>query len=383
MADLQVFEMKIKDVKVAVVTTGPWPTPVPKDFGWTLVKVITDEDIEGYGETFATPDVMESFKTIKQRLIDEDPTNLNRIQHLAAGKFRSGIEIACWDILGKKLDVPLYKLFGGEFRRKIRMYADSGGPYGWGLGSSDPEDFAERARQVLKRGFDAMKIDLDAPEHQKIGFNRSLSNAEIDLMMEQVRAVRDVIGGDMPLAIDCHGKYSVNDAIKLGKRLEEFDIWWLEDPIPGRNFDALLEVKRTVRVPISAGEQLTSRYEFRSLIEKQAASIIGPDSRSTGGLLEFKAVMDMADLYYIPCGPHNMTSPIGTVATAHVCAATKNFMALEHHFQDFPWWENLIKEPKPLIDHGYISLPEKPGIGIEINEEEVLKHIKFGEDFFS
>jgi len=236
---------------------------------------------------------------------------------------------------------------------------------------------------VINRGFDAMKIDLDALQHQEIGFNRSLSNAEINLMVERVQAVRDMIGEDIPLAIDCHGKYSVNDAIKLAKRLEDFNIWWLEDPIPGCNFDALLEVKRSTRIPISSGEHLTSRYEFRPLIEKQAVSIIGHDSRMTGGLLEFKAIMDMADLYYIPCGPHNMTSPIGTVATAHVCAATKNFIALEHHFQDFSWWENLIKEPRPLIDHGYLTLSEKPRIGVEINEEEALKHIKFGEDFFS
>jgi len=375
--------MKIKDIKIVIVNTGPWPTPIPKDYEWTLVRVITDEDVDGYGETFATPDVTESLKIIRQRLIGEDPTNLNRIQFLASGRLRSGIEIACWDILGKKLGVPLYKLFGGEFRRRIRMYADSGGPYGWGLGSSDPEDFAKRAKQVIKRGFDAMKIDLDAPQHQEIGFNRSLSTAEIDLMVDQVQAVRDVIGEEMPLAVDCHGKYSVNDAITLANRLEDFNLWWLEDPIPGCNFDALLEVKKATRTPISAGEHLTSRYEFRSLIEKQAANIIGPDSRTTGGLLEFKAVMEMADLYYIPCGPHNMTSPIGTVATAHVCAAAKNFLALEHHFQDFPWWEDLVKKPKPLIDHGYITLPENPGIGIEINEEEVLKHTRAGEDFFS
>ena len=258
----------------------------------------------------------------------------------------------------------------------------SGGPYGWGLGSSDPEDFAKRAKQVISRGFDAMKIDLDAPQHQEIGFNRSLSNAEISFMVDQVKAVRDVIGEYMPLAIDCHGKFGVNDVIKLAHRLEDFDIWWLEDTILSLNFDALLEVKRATRIPISTVEHLTSRYEFRSLIEKQAASIIRPDSRSTGGLLEFKAVMEMAYVYYISCVPHNMTSLIGTVATAHVCAATENFIALEHHFQDFPWWESLIKKPKPLIDCGYIVLSENPGVGIEINEE-VLKHMKFGEDFFS
>ena len=142
-------------------------------------------------------------------------------------------------------------------------------PYGWGLGSSDPEDFAKRARQVLDRGFDAMKIDLDTPKHQDIGFNHSLSDDEIDLMMDQVKAVRDVIGEEMPLAIDCHGKYSVNDAIRLANRLEDFNIWWLEDPIPDSNIDALLEVKKATRTPISAGENLRTRYEFRSLIEKQ------------------------------------------------------------------------------------------------------------------
>jgi len=377
------IRMKIKDVKMALVNTGPWPTPIPKDYGWTLVRMIADEGIEGYGEAPASPEAESSMKSLRQRLIGVDPTNLNRIQTIARGRWRSGVEIACWDILGKSLDAPLYKLFGGKYRDKIRMYADSGGPNGWGLGSPDPEAFARRAKQVVGKGFDAIKFDLDTPEHQRLGFNRSLSNAEIDLMVNQVKAVREVIGREMPLALDCHGKYSVNDAIILANRVERFNLWWLEDPVPGGNFDALLALKNATRTPISAGETLTSRYDFRTLIEKQATDIIGPDSRSTGGLLEFKAVSDIADLYYIPCAPHNMTSPIGTLATAQVCATMRNFVALEHHFQDLSWWEDMVKGPKPLIDQGYITLPDKPGIGVEINKQEVLKHIKVGEDFFS
>ena len=375
--------MKIEDVKIAFVTTGPWATPIPEEYGWMLVRVITDEDIEGYGETFADPEAEGSIEGMKQRLIGEDPTNINKIQTLAMGRWRSGVEIACWDILGKSLGAPLYKLFGGKYRDKIRIYADSGGPLGWGLGSLEPEDFAKRAKQVLGRGFDAIKFDVDTTAHQQFGFNRCLSNAEINLMMEQVKAVRDVIGGEMPLALDCHWKYSVNDAIILANRLEQFNLWWLEDPVPSGNFDALLAVKNATRTPISVGEVLTSRYEFRTLVEKQATSIIGPDSRTTGGLLEFKAISDMADLYCMPCAPHNMTSPIGAVATVHACAAMRNFVALEHHFQDVPWWENLVKSPKPIINHGYITVPEKPGTGVEINEQEVMKHIKLGENFFS
>ena len=386
--------LKIKDIKTAVVNTGDLPympkgTPVGRDYNWVIVRVITDEGIDGYGETYYDPEAEAQIQGNKPRLIGEDPTNLNKInaltgtQALWQSRWRSGVEIACWDILGKSLDAPLYKLFGGKYRDKIRIYADSGGHLGWGVGSPDPKEFQRRAKQVLAKGFTAIKFDIDPPEHWSWAYNRSVSEEELKRFVKQVQAVRDTIGDEMPLAIDCHWKYSVDDVIKIGRRFEQFNLWWLEDPVPHGNIDALLTVKNSIKTPVSVGETMTNRYEFRPLIEKQATSMIGPDSRHTGGLLEFKAICDMADLYFMPVAPHNMTTPIGCLATAHVCAAMKNFVGLEFHFQDVPWWDDMSKSPHPVIDRGFVTVPEKPGIGVELNKQVLLKHITRGKDFFS
>jgi L-alanine-DL-glutamate epimerase-like enolase superfamily enzyme len=376
-----VFELKIKDIRTATVATGPWPTKVPNDYEWLLVFVETDEGITGIGETRGSLRMERSIEEIRPLIIGEDRTNINRIQFLMdnhPGTFgRSGIDIACWDIVGKDLGVPIYRLMGGRFREKIRMYADSGGPVGWGVGNSEPEAFAKRAKNVLSKGFDAMKLDVDTPRHGQIGFNGCVEEAEIALMERQIGAARDVIDIEMPLAIDCHWKYSPTAAIQIAGRLEKFHLWWLEDPVPFDNVEALVEVKQNTSVPVSAGEHYETRFEFREVIERRAVSMIGPDSITTGGLTEFKKIGEMADLYHIPVAPHNMTSPIATMATAHACAALPNFVALEHHFQDFDWWDSLVKEG-PIIRNGYITLPQKPGIGVELNEKEVFKHLRRG-----
>jgi len=368
--------LKIKDVRTAVLATGLWPTTVPSDYEWLLVFVDTDEGVTGIGETRGGLIVEGAIEEVKPRIIGEDPTNINRMQHLL-GLGRSGIDMACWDIMGKALGVPLYHLMGGKYRDKIRMYADSGGPVGWGLGSSEPEAFAKRTKSVLKKGFDAMKLDVDTPAHGLVGFNGCVEEAEIALMERQVKAARDVIGDEMPLAIDCHGKYSPTAAVKIANRLEKFNLWWLEDPVPFFNVEALVEVRAHTDVPISAGEVFQTRFDFLEVIGRGAASMIGPDSITTGGLTEFRKVGEMAQLYYMPVAPHNMTTPIATMATAHACATLPNFVALEHHFQDFDWWNDIVKDG-PIIKNGYITIPEKPGIGVELNEREISKHLKRG-----
>lgn len=371
--------MRIKDVKVAVLATGPWPTPVPNDYEWLLVRVDTDEAITGIGETRAGSRTEKAIGEAKPRLLGEDPFNINRI-HGLVGEGGSGVEIACWDIMGKALGVPLHRLFGGRYRDKVRMYADSGGPVGWGIGSLNPEAFARRARTVLSKGFDAMKIDVDTPAHGRFGFNGCVEEEELALMERQVKATRDVIGYEMPLAVDCHGKYSPTTAIRIAERLAKFGLWWIEDPVPSQNVEALLEVKAHTNLPISAGELFATRFDFREVIETRAISILGPDSITTGGLAEFRRIGELAELYYVPLAPHNMTTPIATMATAHICAALPNFIALEHHFQDFEWWDGLLKGG-PLIDRGYIAVPDKPGIGLELDEREALKHLKRGSIF--
>jgi L-alanine-DL-glutamate epimerase-like enolase superfamily enzyme len=303
----------------------------------------------------------------------------------------SGIEIALWDLVGRALKTPIYNLFGGRFRDKVRIYADCH------AGKNDnPESYAERAREVVASGFTAIKFDLDNKNpftldisddphirrHWFEPFNRTIGSAERDWMVSVVAAVRDAVGPEIMVAMDCHWKFAVNDAIKLAQALEPFDLLWLEDPIPPENIEAQRFVTHSTRTPICTGENLYRKHGYRELIEKQAARIIAPDIPKMGGLLEAKKVADHADTYYIPIAPHNVASPIGTVAAAHVGAAMNNFLVMEFHAHDVPWWGDMV-EDGTVIKDGFIHLDERPGHGLTLNEEVARAHSKPGHAFFS
>jgi L-alanine-DL-glutamate epimerase-like enolase superfamily enzyme len=384
------YEMKITDIRATIVKGN---------FEWVLIKIFTDNDeIYGLGESFMGPGVKElvlsevgygargdsRIWSLKHLLIGEDPTNVERLTRKIYVELMgvigttgtvthvlSGVETALWDIAGKALDTPVYKLLGGKFRDEIRIYADCHAGE-----SEDPETWAERAKEVKDKGFTALKFDVDTSAHRKVGYNRSLSNYEIKLMAKQVEAVREAIGDKIDLAIDCHWKYNTNDAIRLANALEPYDLLWMEDPVPPENVDAMRKVTNSTKTPICTGENLYTRHRFRRLIETQAVDIISPDISKVGGLSESKKISDSADLYYIAVAPHNITSPIGTIAASHVCASIPNFLILEYHAIDIPWWEKILKGEEKLIQGGFIKLPEKPGIGVEINETEIKKHLK-------
>jgi len=388
--------MKITDIKV---------TTVSGNFEWVLVKVLTDQDeVTGIGEAFTGPGVKELFSaesehglgkdrgiwSLKHLLVGEDPANVERLARKmytalsgivgTAGSIVqviSGVETALWDIAGKALDAPVYKLLGGRYRDKIRIYADCHAGE-----SENPESWARRAMEVKDKGFTAMKFDVDKPSHRRVGYNRCLTNPEIKTMVAQVEAVRQAIGDEIDLAIDCHWKYNTKDATRLANALEPYNLLWLEDPVPPENVDAMKKVTASTNTPICTGENLYTKHGFRRLIENQAVDIVSPDVSKVGGLSESKKIADMADLYYMAVAPHNIASPIGTVAACHVCASIPNFLALEYHAIDIPWWDRLIKQERPLISRGYIKVPEKPGIGIELVEEEMVKHLKQGEGLF-
>jgi L-alanine-DL-glutamate epimerase-like enolase superfamily enzyme len=183
------------------------------------------------------------------------------------------------------------------------------------------------------------------------------------------------------VAMDAHWKFSVTDAIKLAQALEPYDLLWLEDPVPPENIEAQRYVTHSTRTPICTGENLYRKYGYRELIEKQAARIIAPDIPKMGGLLEAKKVADHADTYYIPIAPHNVASPIGTVAAAQVAAAMNNFLVMEYHAHDVPWWADVVQEPA-VITNGFIYLNEAPGHGLTLNEEVARAHAKPGHEFF-
>jgi L-alanine-DL-glutamate epimerase-like enolase superfamily enzyme len=386
--------VRITDVRTAVIEGN---------FDWVLVRIYTDEGITGLGEAYWGAGVNELIHKMRPMLIGQDPFDIGKLYEQmirgmsGAGSIAgatvtaiSGVELALWDLVGRKLNTPIYNLFGGRFRNAIRIYADC--HHG---AEPTPEACAERARAVVDAGFTALKFDLDAqnPHTRDISddptprrswfepYNRTIGSAERRYMEAVVADVREAVGPDIMLGMDCHWKYATSDVILLAKALEKYDLLWLEDPVPPENIDAQLKVTNATTTPICTGENLYRKHGFRDLIEKQAADIIAPDIPKMGGLMEAKKVADHADMYYIPVAPHNVASPVGTVASAHVCAAMQNFLVMEYHAFDVPWWSDLVTGD-PVIKDGFIFLEEKPGHGLELNEDVARAHLKEGFSFF-
>ena len=386
--------MKITGVRTAVIEGN---------FPWVLVKIETDAGITGLGEAYWGAGVAELVHRAKPLLIGENPFNINKLVEVmircmsgegstggATVTAISGIEIALWDLMGRALNTPIYNFFGGQFRNKIRLYADCHAG-----DTPDPADYAKRAKDVAASGFSAIKFDLDTKNPFTLDvsddphlrrqwfepFNRTIGSQELAWMVDVVRAVREAVGPEIMVAMDAHWKFSVNDAIKLAQALEPFDLMWLEDPVPPENIEAQRHVTHSTRTPICTGENLYRKHGYRELIEKQAARIIAPDIPKMGGLAEAKKVADHADLYYIPIAPHNVASPVGTVAGAHVCAAMNNFLVMEYHAHDVPWWGDLV-EGEPTIKDGFIHLNDRPGHGLTLNEDVAKAHLKAGSSYF-
>jgi gluconate/galactonate dehydratase len=291
------------------------------------------------------------------------------------------------------MHVPVYRLLGGKYRDQVRVYADcAAGEDEEGKGEEihlgptvlkgvhTPEAYAAKAVKVKAQGFDALKFDLDLPErYRQDTYNGSIGNEEMRLKVKLVESVRAAIGDNVDLAVDCHWQYNVKDAIRLAQKLEPYDLLWLEDPIHSENTKAMEKVARKSPIPICTGEHRVSRHGFRDLIESQAAEILSPDVQKAGGILETKKIADHADQYYIPLAPHNVASPVGTMAAVQLCASIPNFLLLEFHANDIPWWGNLVKgRSAPLVRNGRITLPSRPGLGIELDDDEVEKHLKKG-----
>ena len=392
--------MRITDVRTAVVQGN---------FEWILVRVYTDEGLIGLGECYWGAGVETVVRRMKGLLLDEDPHNVDWLyQKMVRGMSGagstggttvaaiSGVELALWDLKGKALETPIYNLLGGRYRERIRLYADCG--HG---DEPTPAAWAERARRAVARGFTAIKFDVDNispdrfgdPSHVGVtpqrrkgwlqGQQTPLSSRELDLMIELVGAVREAIGPEIELAIDCHWNYNTVDAIRIARELEPFRLMWLEDPTPPDNVEALKRVTEQSRVPICSGENHYTRHGLRPMITTQAVDIIQPDIPKVGGLLEAKKIADLADVYYMPMAAHNVSGPIGTMAACHSCASMRNFMILEFHAQDVAWWNTLILGDEELIKGGYITLSDKPGHGLELNEEIARANLQAGATFFA
>ena len=202
-------------------------------------------------------------------------------------------------------------------------------------------------------------------------------------MVSLVGAVREAIGPEVDLAADCHWNYNTRDVIQLAQELSPFKLMWLEDPTPPDNIEALKRVTDNSPTPICCGENHYTRHGLREMIVSQAVDIIQPDIPKVGGLLEAKKIADLADIYYMPMAAHNVSSPFATVAACHACASMRNFAILEFHAQDVDWWNDLALGAGELIAGGYIKLPDKPGLGIALNEEVARQHLSLGATLFA
>ncbi|MGA8645985.1 MAG: mandelate racemase/muconate lactonizing enzyme family protein [Candidatus Sulfotelmatobacter sp.] len=412
--------MKIRRLKTGVVEGN---------FDWTFVRIETDDGIRGLGECFFAPGLTSILHSLEPLLIGEDPRDIHRLfrkLQLAtsgAGSIAgiiynaiSGVEAALWDVLGQSLGVPIYRLLGGKFRDRVRIYADchSGAalesldevlrsrPASWepkdsahtvrdyfgeagDEAPSSPEDYRRQALKKKAEGFTALKFDLDVPGTHGVDiYNRALSTRAIDHMVASIGAVYEAVGADIHIAVDCHWRYNASDVVKVARELEPFRLLWLEDPVPPNNTAALKEVSSKVRVPIATGENLFLFDGFEDIIASHALSIVTPDLQKVGGVAVAQTIAQFADTHTMPVAPHNISSPVGTLAAVHFCAAIPNFLALEFHASDVPFWNDLVEGVlKPIIRNGYISVPEKPGLGITLNEDIARKYARKGEPFFA
>jgi len=404
-------DLKITDVRVAVVTGAPMICPI--------LKIDTNQGISGYGEIRdgASP---KYGLFLKSRLLGKNPCNVEQIfksikqfggQARAAGGV-CGVEMALWDLAGKAYGVPAYQMLGGKFRDYIRMYGDT-------PEVDDPDGFAKKMKERLATGLTFLKMDFgiellaDIPgalvgaknwdvKHQwgvresekgnansysmtKHPFTRvQITDKGLEIIQEYIGKVRDAIGYDVPLASDHYGHFDVNTAIRLGKAVEKYQLAWLEDMVPWTMTEQWKQITDAINTPTLTGEDIYLKENFIKLIDARAIDMIHPDLASSGGLLETKKIGDYAEERGVPMAMHFAGTPISCMANVHCAAATENVVALEHHSLDVPWWEDMVTGiEKPIFNKGFIKVPDKPGLGVELNEAVVKQHIKSGELYFA
>ena len=375
-----------RDVEITDVQT----TMVDGNFPWTLVRVYTDAGVVGTGEAYWGAGVPELIERMTPFIVGENPLDIDRLfQHLVQkmsgeGSVEgvtvtaiSGIEVALHDLAGKLLEVPAYQLLGGKYRDDVRVYCDCHTESG-----ADPVACADEAERVVEElGYDALKFDLDVPSgFEKDRANRHLRPGEIRHKTEIVEYVTERVRNRADVAFDCHWSFAGNSAERLAAAIEKYDVWWLEDPVPPENLDVQARVTRSTTTPIAAGENRYRVSEHRRLIENQAVDIVAPDMPKVGGMREVRKIADFADQYYAPVAMHNVSSPVATMAGAHVGAAVPNTLAIEFHSYELDWWSDLVEET--VIEDGHVTIPEEPGLGITLDMDAVAEHTVEGETLF-
>lgn len=380
-------DLKITDIKCGYIRQGHS----------LFVKIYTNQDIWGCGEGVdATPGTYHLVKMFGERMKGKSPLNVHRLfeEIRRSGFFEgaqsgmyiavlSAVESALWDLAGKALGLPVYQLLGGKFRDRVRVYMDTA-LYQHRL--PKPEDFAASAKKAVDMGFNAIKFDIDQgndPNKYDI-YNWTASPAELQRMYDQIAAAREAVGPNIDICVDMHGRYDAITGEKVAKMVEPLNLMWLEEPIPAENADAYKKITESTSTPICAGENHYLAHGFRPLLESGAVDIVMPDLQKAGGLGEGQRIANLANLYYVPFAPHMVASFLGAMASAHVCASVPNFMILEWqiYFHTNPMFKEIVTYDGEMVVNGFIPLSDKPGVGVEINEEGMRKYATAGMPFF-
>ncbi len=359
--------MKISDVKI--YTLDAYRT------NWAFIKVETDDGLYGWGEASLGTNELAlegMINDLKRLVIGRNALEIERMMfevyrdiYWKGGPVLmsalSGIEIALWDIAGKYFNTPAYTFFGGKMRDKVKMYANA-----WFVRAREPEDFASKAKQTVDLGVKALKWDPFGSSHMTISKEQMAKSSDI------VGAVREAVGPNVDLLIECHGRFNPTTAVEISKELAQYKIMFLEEPCPPDNIDSTAWVRDHSSIPIAAGERCYGKYPFQELFSKNAVDFAQPDVFHIGGMLEGKKVAAMAEAKHIPVSFHNPSGPISNAAILQLAATIPNFVIHEIMLTDGKFRKDITTE-EVVFDDGYIMIPDKPGLGIDVNVEEVLQ----------
>jgi L-alanine-DL-glutamate epimerase-like enolase superfamily enzyme len=398
-------DLKITDLRVAEVANAPMRCPI--------IKIDTNQGVYGLGEVRDGASARYAL-FLKSRLLGENPLHIDRLfkkikQFGGHGRQAGGVcgvEMALWDLAGKAYNIPVYQMLGGKFRDAIRLYCDT-------TQSNDPDEYGKRMKERVEMGYTFLKMDfgiglirnddnmlvnkkaMESGREWKSEFKTyswtkhpftgiQITEEGLERMVNYVAAVRKQVGYDVPLSADHFGHFDTNECIRLGNALEPYRLAWLEDMLPWFYTDKWKEITQSINTPTLTGEDIYLKEEFIKLIENRAVDMIQPDLASSGGILETKKIGDYAEEHGIPMAMHFAGTPVSFMANVHCAAATENFVSLEHHSVDIDWWEDLVTGiKKPIVENGFVVVPDTPGLGIELNEEVVKNHLVENTKYFA
>lgn len=392
-------ELRITDLRTATVGWDHWH--------FTIIRIDTNQGLSGYGEVRDLAGKNYAL-ALKSRLLGENPCDVGRLfkkikqfgHHGRQGGGVCAVEMALMDLAGKAYGVPAFMLAGGKYRDRIRMYCDT-------PNEQTGEEMGHKLKERLGWGFTMLKMDVgiqpligvpdalcrpmgmlpgEPGDERERMFNLNqlmhpfthvrLTPKGISMICEYVEQVRAVVGYEVPIAADHFGHIGIDDCIRLGQALEPYNLAWLEDLVPWQFTDKWVQLERALQTPVCTGEDIYCLDGFKPLLDARAVNVIHPDLATSGGILETKRIGDYAQEHGISMALHMAGTPISTFASVHCAAATENFIALEHHFSEVPFWGDFVDGvPKPIIQNGFIPVPEGPGLGITINEEAIRAHL--------